>query len=201
VFALLVVERDRPVHRDELAEALWPRGLPRTWEAALRGVISKVRGFLAASGLSGNAALSGGFGVYQLQLPSDVIVDVEFACSAVETAEQLLREGDPEQATALAENARAVAARPFFPDVEGQWVDRVRGHLREVLIGALCVLSEGYAYLGRHQLAVHTAEQAITLSPFRDGRISCSCGCTWRRETLPRRCAPTSAAVDCSLKS
>jgi DNA-binding SARP family transcriptional activator len=168
VFALLVVERDRPVHRDELAEALWPHGLPRTWDAALRGVISKVRAFLAAAGLPANATLSGGFGAYQLHLPPDVVVDVEFACLAVETAGRILREGNPEQATALAEKARAVAARPFFPEVEGQWVDRVRDHLREVLLGALCVLSEGYAHLGRHQLAVHTAEQAITLSPFRE---------------------------------
>ncbi|MGH8902428.1 MAG: AfsR/SARP family transcriptional regulator [Egibacteraceae bacterium] len=166
IFALLVLERDRPVHRDELAEALWPQGLPRTWNAAMRGVVSKVRAFLSA--VEQPAALSRGFGAYQLHLPDDVVVDVELACSAVEVAQQTLREGNPERATALAENARTVTVRPFFADVEGRWVDGVRDHLREVLLSALCVLSEGYACLGRHRLAVRAAEQAIALEPFRE---------------------------------
>lgn len=168
VFALLVVERDRPVHRDELAEALWPDGLPRTWDAALRGVVSKVRAFLAAAGLPDDAAPAGGFGGYQLRLPADVVVDIESAYSAVETAEQFLREGSPERAITLAEHARAVAVRPFLSDAKGRWVDGVRDHLREVLLWALCVLGDGYAQRGRHQLAVQAAEQAIALEPFRE---------------------------------
>ncbi|MGH3754496.1 MAG: AfsR/SARP family transcriptional regulator [Pseudonocardiaceae bacterium] len=168
LFALLVVERDRPVPRDELAEALWPHGLPRTWDAALRGVVSKVRAFLAAAGLPGGSAAYGGFGSYQLHLPADVMVDVECARSAVEAAEQMLCDGHPERAIALADFARVVAARPFLPDVRGRWVDGVRDGLGEVLLWALCVLSEGYAQRGRYQLAVRTAEEAIALEPFRE---------------------------------
>ncbi len=168
LFALLVVERDHPVPRDELAEALWPHGLPRTWDAALRGVVSKVRAFLSAAGLPESAAPSGGFGAYQLHLPADVVVDVEDARCAVETAEQMLRDGNPARAIALAEHARTVAVRPFLPDAKGRWVDGVRNRLDEVLLWALCVLSEGYAQRGRYQLAVRTAEQAIALEPFRE---------------------------------
>lgn len=168
IFALLVIERDRAVHRDELAEALWPHELPRTWDAALRGVVSKVRAFVTVAGLSDNAAPSGGCGSYQLHLPPDVMVDVEFARSAVESAEQALREGYPARAIALAEQARAIAVRPFLPDAKGRWVDGVRDRLREVLLWALCVLSDGYAQRGRYQLAVRTAEDAIELEPFRE---------------------------------
>ncbi len=168
LFVLLVVERDRPVPRDELAEALWPHGLPRTWGAALRGVVSKVRTFVTAAGLPENAAVYDGFGAYQLRLPADVMVDVEFARSAVETAEQMLREGNPTRAIALAEYARSVAVCPFLPDAKGRWVDGVRDRLREVLLWALCVLGEGHAQCGRHQLAVQAAEQAIVLEPFRE---------------------------------
>lgn len=168
MFVMLVVERDRPVPRDELAEALWPHGLPRTWGAALRGVVSKVRAFLAVAGLSESAAAYDGFGSYQLHLPADVVVDIEFAGSAVESAEQMLREGNPARAIALAEYARTVAARPFLLDAKGRWVDGVRDRLREVLLWALCVLSEGYAQRGRYQLAARTAEEAIALEPFRE---------------------------------
>lgn len=168
IFAMLVVERDRPIPRDELAEALWPHRLPRTWEPALRGVVSKVRAFLTATGLSDNAAAHDGFGSYQLHLPADVVVDVESACSAVETAEQMLREGNHTRAIALAEYAREVAVRSFLPDEKGQWVDGIRDSLGKVLLWALCVLGEGYAQRGRYQLAVHAAEDAIALAPFRE---------------------------------
>lgn len=167
IFALLVVERDRPVHRDELADALWPHGLPRTWGAALRGVVSKVRAFLAAAGLPESLAPSGGSCAYQLQLP-DVVVDVEFACSVVDTAEQVLRKGDHVRAIALAEHARKVVARPFLPGAKGRWVDGVRDRLSKALLWALCTLSEGYSQRGRYQHAVRTAEDAITLEPFRE---------------------------------
>lgn len=168
IFAMLVVERDHPVPRDELAEALWPHGLPRTWEPALRGVVSKVRAFLTVAGLSDSAAAYGGFGAYQLHLPADVVVDVESACSAVETAEHMVREGNPTRAVALAEYAREVAARPFLPDEKGRWVDGVRDGLSRCLVWASCVLGEGYAQRGQYQLAVRAAEDAIALEPFRE---------------------------------
>ena len=196
IFALLVMERYRPVPRDELAEALWPHGLPRTWGAALRGVVSKVRAFLTIAGLSENASPSGGFGTYQLHLPADVVVDVECARSSVESAEQMLREGDAARAIALAQHARAVAVRPFLPDANGRWVDGVRDRLREVLLWALSVLSEGYAQRGRHQLAVQAAEQAIALEPFRERTHQLLMGIHVAAGIQPRRCAYSTAAVD-----
>ena len=169
IFALLVLERSRSVHRDELADALWPRGLPpRTWEAALRGVISKVRAFLTVAGLPAGSALFTSSGSYQLNLPSDVLVDIEYARSAAEVAEKFLREGDPACAVRIAESARAVAARPFLPDAGGLWIDSIRDRLREVLLWALCILSESYAQQRKYQLAVSAAEAVIALTPFRE---------------------------------
>lgn len=167
IFALLVVERDRPVHRDELAEALWPNGPPRTWDAALRGVVSKVRAFLGAAGLPQGTAPTGNSGTYQLRLPPDVVVDVESACSALETAEQVLPE-DIIHAITLAEYARKVMSRPFLCDTKGRWVDSFRDRLRNSLLWSQCVLSEGYARGGKYQLAVRAAEDAIALEPFRE---------------------------------
>jgi DNA-binding SARP family transcriptional activator len=168
IFAMLVVERDRPISRDELAEELWPHMRPRSWEPALRGVVSKVRTFLTVAGLPDNAVASRGFGGYQLHLPPDVVVDVESARSAVENADQVLREGNPTQAIALAEYARKVVVRTFFPNEKGWWVDRVRDGLGKVLLWALCVLGEGYAQRGQYQFAMRAVEDAIALEPFRE---------------------------------
>src|SRR6266540_3176443 len=47
-FAVLVSARHRPVPKDELAEALWPNELPASWQAALRGIVTKVRSALTS---------------------------------------------------------------------------------------------------------------------------------------------------------
>ncbi|MDT4914299.1 MAG: hypothetical protein QOC66_3427 [Pseudonocardiales bacterium] len=52
VFAYLAAEHGRQVTNDELADALWPDGLPETWEAGLRGVLTEVRRYLTESGLA-----------------------------------------------------------------------------------------------------------------------------------------------------
>jgi DNA-binding SARP family transcriptional activator len=168
VFAMLVLERNRPLSRDELADALWPGGLPRTWGPALRGVVSKVRAFMATAGIPENAPAYDGFGAYQLNLSTDVVVDIESASFAVKTADQMLREGNLRSAVALADYARSVAMRPFLSDADGWWVAHVRFRLREVLLWALGVLGEGHLKLGRPHLAAQVAEQATVLEPFRE---------------------------------
>src|SRR5881396_1729720 len=94
-FAVLVSARHRPVPKDELAEALWPKELPASWQAALRGVVTKVRSALTSIGLDGANVIRSAFGCYQLDLPQDASVDIETASGAVEVAEVALSQGNP----------------------------------------------------------------------------------------------------------
>ncbi|HEX6492011.1 MAG TPA: helix-turn-helix domain-containing protein, partial [Candidatus Dormibacteraeota bacterium] len=57
LLALLVVERDRPLHREEIAERLWGDRPPDAWDSALRSLVSRLRALLAEAGLPPAEAL------------------------------------------------------------------------------------------------------------------------------------------------
>src|SRR4051794_14140926 len=75
--AYLVLERDRPVARDELADVLWGEDLPPTWTSALRGVLSRLRSTLAAAGVTAEDMVRSELGCYQFHAPPELEVDVE----------------------------------------------------------------------------------------------------------------------------
>ena len=118
-FAVLVLERPRPVDRHHLAEVLWPDALPASWEPALRVVMSRVRAFLATAGLPAAEMLTNSYGCYHLALPDDVVVDVEAAAVAVDAAEVALVTGAFDQALVAAGEARAITGRVFIAGAEG----------------------------------------------------------------------------------
>src|SRR4051812_15254679 len=121
-FAYLLVEHRRPVPRDELADLLWSGEPPTSWEKGLAVVISKLRTALGAVGL-GEGVLTHSFGCYQLNVPSEVWIDVEEAARAAEIAEAALARDDAAGAHTSASIAAAIARRVFLPGAEGIWVE------------------------------------------------------------------------------
>ena len=45
-FARLILRRTSGTSRDQLADTVWPEGLPDTWASALRSVVSRVRAYV-----------------------------------------------------------------------------------------------------------------------------------------------------------
>lgn len=86
VLAYLVIERHRPVSRDELSLELWGEDVPDAWEKGLMAIISKLRAALRSVGLPDDT-LRTAFGCYQLSLPPDTWVDYESAAAEVHAAE------------------------------------------------------------------------------------------------------------------
>src|SRR3954471_9933948 len=94
MFAYLVSEQGRPVPRDELAEAIWGETPPSTWDKALTGLATKLRGLLAERGIDGAKALTGAFGCYRLERPAGTWVDVLAAATAADEADAAFASGD-----------------------------------------------------------------------------------------------------------
>lgn len=166
-FAYLVAERTRPVARGELAELLWPQGLPPAWRSSLTAIISKLRSLLARRGVDG-ATLSGANGCYELRLPGNTWVDLDAATDSIHEAESALQAGDPGRAYGPSAVAHHIARRPFLPGEDGRWIEQRRDRLRSILLRALECRAEVYLWNRENSLAVEAAREAIALEPFRE---------------------------------
>ncbi|MEW6152429.1 MAG: BTAD domain-containing putative transcriptional regulator [Actinomycetota bacterium] len=165
--AYLVLGRDRPTARDELAEALWGDDLPRTWETSLRVVISKLRAWLDEAGI-GRDALESGFGTYQLLLPPGTEIDVEVANQRLSDAQTALAAGDTARARDAAAEAASGTAAEFLPGSAGRWAEQRQEDLRAVRIAALELLADACTAMGDMVQGLAAAEEAVSIEPLRE---------------------------------
>lgn len=166
ITAMLLVDRAQPVPIDRLLEALWPSGPPKQSRAALRGLVSKVRGRLADVGIEGERIHSHP-GRYVVDLPN-LRVDVEQAGIALEEARAALTDRNVEEAHDRASAARAVLSRPILPGVDAGWVDALRETTDQRLLESLLVLGECRLRLGQISGARSLARHAVELQPLRE---------------------------------
>jgi len=162
-FAYLALQRDRPVVKDELAEALWPGEMPPAWESALSALLSRLRSLLPEG-----STISGGAGLHQLHLPADTWVDLDAAALALDQAEGELRAGLPRSAFGPGVVAYSICKRPFLPGHNAPWSEAIRERQQRHLLRALECLSRVWLATGEPNLAVESASEAIALDPFRE---------------------------------
>jgi predicted ATPase/DNA-binding SARP family transcriptional activator len=160
--AYLVIERHRPIPRGELADALWGERLPRTWAAALRGAVARVRAVLSAWDAS--AALTSATGCYELRLSASTVVDVERLATQRQRAEALCS-SSPGEAYTVAREVAAAAALDFLPGCTGDWVESQRRILSAMRLEALELAARAASAAGDQQAAVTSAEEAVRLDP------------------------------------
>ena len=163
LFAFLVVNRNRPVARDELLDAVWPFSAPSNAGAALSTLLSHLRRALGPEAIQGRSEV-------QLTLPPDAWIDVEAAAEAIGRAEAALAREEWSAAWSPAQVALAIAERGFLPGHDAPWIDVRRRDLDELLLETLeCVATLGVR-LGGSELtaAERSARRLIELAPTRE---------------------------------
>jgi DNA-binding SARP family transcriptional activator/tetratricopeptide (TPR) repeat protein len=163
VFALLVLNRRRPVARDELIGALWPAAPPADPDEALSALLSKVRQALGKDRLTGRRELT-------LVLAADAEVDVEQARSALTRAEEALAGSDPGAAFDAASVAAEISGSSFLVGHDAPWVEDRRREMEELRLDALeAVAAAGIAIGGtRAGEAERAARELTRLAPLRE---------------------------------
>jgi SARP family transcriptional regulator, regulator of embCAB operon len=163
LFAYLALNRDRPLPRSEVIEAVWSGDLPRDPGDALAALLSKVRTAL------GNRYL-GGRGELTLTLPADADVDVERALAAVHEAESACALRDWPRAWSAGLRAQFVAKRTLLGEYEALWIDEWRRTLEDVLVRSMERYAQACLGLGGTELAAaeRAARFLIRLAPLRE---------------------------------
>ena len=161
LFAYLVLNRDRPVGRSELVEAVWPGDLPHDPADALAAVLSKVRACLTRDCIDGRSEL-------QLQLPAGTRIDVEQALTSVHEAESARALADWPRAWSSSLAAIAVSRRTLLGAYEAPWIDDWRrqlddAHLRSTECYAAACLGLGGTELSGAERAARALVRAAPL--------------------------------------
>jgi DNA-binding SARP family transcriptional activator len=159
----LVLYRLRPVRRDELVEALWPRIQPAAADTALRALISKLRRLLPEGMLEGRTEL-------RLQLPATAFVDLEDAREAIHRAESALAQGYWHRAWGASQGPLFTARRGFLPDEDADWIRDTRHELDALYLRALECYAQACLSIGGTELAAaeRSGRELIKLAPYRE---------------------------------
>jgi DNA-binding SARP family transcriptional activator len=163
LLAYLVINRDRRVGRDELIGAVWPETAPRSQDAALRTLLSRLRSVAGADLLVGRDELT-------LALPEPAWVDLEAAAAELAGAGEALERGDPRTAWAHAQVPLNVAGRGLLPGAQAPWLEPLRRDLAQVRLQALEIVGRAGLELGGSQLSsVERAGRTLIESePYRE---------------------------------
>jgi DNA-binding SARP family transcriptional activator len=159
VFVYLVLNRLRPVAREELVEAVWASP-PNAADAAVRSLLSKLRPALWTDALDGT----------RLSVPDESWIDVEAAREAAHRAESAAALEEWVRAWSAAQVALFAARRGFLPGEDAPWIDEQRRELEQLRLRALECYSAAGLGLGGTELAAaeRGGRELIGLAPYRE---------------------------------
>jgi DNA-binding SARP family transcriptional activator len=167
---LLAVHAARPIHREQLLEALWPDLGPQAGVRNLQVTVSQLRAFLEPETGRGSRQLLLRDGEsYQISLLPQDVCDVREFEQAVRTWRRLRAGGAPEQVADALREAQRWYTGDLLPEVgPAEWAVSERRRLRVLASDVVGAFAEAELVLGRAQAALEAAERSIELDEYRD---------------------------------
>jgi DNA-binding SARP family transcriptional activator len=158
LFAYLLLERGRRISRDEAAAAIWPERRPEHESAALRTVLSRLRGALGADVL-------GSAGGLFLRLAEDTRVDVLEAQQLVGAARRC---SDAGQALDHVLQALPILEQTLLPGLDRPWIEARRRHLADLWVDATEIVAWASLELGDLTSAESAARVLVERAPLHE---------------------------------
>lgn len=165
-FAYLVLNRRRPIPRQELGAALWGDSPPEAWEASLSALLSRLRTLFRK--LTIGADISALSGSVHSRWPGELWIDLDAARNALDEAEGLMRAGHAREAWPHALVALSILERGFLQGEEQLWILRERERIHGEHLRALELLADITLTLGESASSMRFARVCSDLEPFRE---------------------------------
>ncbi|HET7487974.1 MAG TPA: BTAD domain-containing putative transcriptional regulator [Acidimicrobiales bacterium] len=168
VLRLLACHAGRPVHREQILEALWPgEADARAATRSLQVAVSSLRQLLDAGDRGSLLARNGES--YRLALGEDADVDVLRFEQAVAAGHAAMAAGDPDRAAHSYEEALALHAGDLFPvDGPAEWVVVVRERYHRDAASAAAALAGIELRRGDPRAAAAWAERGLLVDRYDD---------------------------------
>jgi pentatricopeptide repeat protein len=163
LFAYLVLNRRRPIDRDELLIAVYGEEASADHHSRLSVLLSKLRHVVGSERLTGRSQI-------ELVLRASTTVDVERAFDALHRAESLIAQSEWAAGWGPSSLAYDIASRPLLRGHDRAWLEDWRRRLDEARLNALECVATASLGIGGTELpqAASCARQLIELAPYRE---------------------------------
>ena len=183
LFQLLLCHRGRPLHREQILEALWPDGAPATAATGLRVALNALRHALEPDrepGADGRFVKREGDAI-QLVLGSGLRVDADEFAQLLRAA-RAAEVADPERAVSLYESALALYRGEFLAENRyAEWVEAERQQRRTELLQSCERLTALLVRAEEWERAARWAETMLEHDPLWEAAYAVLMEAHWRQ--------------------
>ena len=166
LFALLLLDRQRAVSRDELVAQLWPETDPASALSNFHFTLHALRKALASAGASEATSVVRTDTGYRLALPISIHVDLEVFRRSLRRGREAQEGGRSREAIQYLRAAVAVHRGEFLADLSAPWIDRQREETDRQLVAAAKELATLELEWKEAKSAVRPLEKLLELEPY-----------------------------------
>jgi ATP/maltotriose-dependent transcriptional regulator MalT/DNA-binding SARP family transcriptional activator len=166
LFALLLLDRQRAVSRDELVAQLWPETDPASALSNFHFTLHALRKALASAGASEATSVVRTDTGYRLALPISIHVDLEVFRRSLRRGREAQEAGRSREAIQYLRAAVAVHRGEFLADLTAPWIDRQREETDRQLVAAAKELATLELEWKEPKAAVRPLEKLLELEPY-----------------------------------